>query len=364
MSEISVIVPVYNVEEYLEKCLDSIILQSYKDFELILVDDGSTDKSGIICDEYSKKDNRIKVIHKNNGGLSSARNAGLNVAIGDYIYFCDSDDYIENNCLEIINNYFKLGYDLVVFSYVLEGFSNNWTRSFKTQSYKCDDIVDFTINNVFCNNLGWEAWSRAYKRSIIEENNIRFIDNKRIFAEDLQFLLFYLPHAKSITAINMPLYHYMYRENSIMSISKTLSKINNMNELSKEVYDYYKSNGSFSKLIDVFPLIHVFILYSVLKINKNIRNNRKYNKALIKEINDFSFFNDNIKKFLKKKYKFLSIVRCKYYFLLINDYEYIIRGKYLLYKINNFLLIRCKLNGIFYRIFLIKNKLFKNNILE
>ena len=95
MELISVIVPVYNVESYLEKCIESIQNQSYKSLEIILVNDGSTDSSGDICDKYAAHDKRIKVIHKKNGGLSSARNAGLEVANGDYIAFVDSDDYIE-----------------------------------------------------------------------------------------------------------------------------------------------------------------------------------------------------------------------------------------------------------------------------
>lgn len=97
MPKISIIVPVYNVEKYLRKCIDSILNQTFKDFELILIDDGSTDESGKICDEYNLKDNRIKVIHKENGGLSSARNAGLDIAQGEYIGFVDSDDWIESD---------------------------------------------------------------------------------------------------------------------------------------------------------------------------------------------------------------------------------------------------------------------------
>ena len=99
---ISVIVPIYNVEKYINRCIDSIIEQTYTNLEIILVDDGSTDNSGSICDEYAKKDNRIKVIHKENGGVSSARNVGLDTAIGQYITFVDSDDYIEKKYCEIL----------------------------------------------------------------------------------------------------------------------------------------------------------------------------------------------------------------------------------------------------------------------
>lgn len=101
---ISIIIPVYNVERYLRECIDSIIAQTYKNLEIILVDDGSSDKSGEICDEYSKKDSRIKVIYKKNGGLSDARNVALDIAKGDYIGFIDSDDYIEKDMFQILYN--------------------------------------------------------------------------------------------------------------------------------------------------------------------------------------------------------------------------------------------------------------------
>ena len=101
---VSIIVPVYNVEKYLERCLDSLINQTLKDIEIILVDDGSTDDSGNICDKYAKKDKRIKVIHKENGGLSDARNIGLSIANGRYLQFVDSDDFIHKQMIEILYN--------------------------------------------------------------------------------------------------------------------------------------------------------------------------------------------------------------------------------------------------------------------
>ena len=114
---ISIIVPIYNVEKYLKKCIDSIINQTYKNLEIILVDDGSPDNCGKICDEYAKKDNRIKVIHKENGGVSSARNVGVENATGEYIGFVDSDDYIEKDMYEVlINNLKKENADISIIS--------------------------------------------------------------------------------------------------------------------------------------------------------------------------------------------------------------------------------------------------------
>ena len=112
---ISVIVPVYNTEQYLHRCIDSVLAQTYKDFELLLIDDGSTDSSGAICDEYAAKDARVKVFHKENGGVSSARRIGVEQSHGEFIYFVDSDDAILPDTLEMMCNYMTNGVDVVVF---------------------------------------------------------------------------------------------------------------------------------------------------------------------------------------------------------------------------------------------------------
>lgn len=111
----SIIVPVYNTERYLKKCIDSILIQKFSDFELILVDDGSEDGCGDMCDQYAEYDSRVRVIHKKNMGVSAARNDGLDKASGDYILFVDSDDWIENNCLEVLNDVITENIDVVVF---------------------------------------------------------------------------------------------------------------------------------------------------------------------------------------------------------------------------------------------------------
>ena len=118
MPIVSVIIPVYNVESYIHRCVDSVLNQSFTDLEIILVDDGSPDNCPAICDEYAVKDCRVQVIHQENNGLSAARNAGLDRASGKYIYFVDSDDYIDKTLLATIVPYMRKGYDLVAFSYV------------------------------------------------------------------------------------------------------------------------------------------------------------------------------------------------------------------------------------------------------
>ena len=171
--KISVIVPVYNTEKYLHRCIDSILSQTFTDFELLLIDDGSKDSSGVICDEYAAKDSRVRVFHKENGGVSSARNLGLDNAKGDRITFVDADDWVENKYIE---NLFEksLGDVDLVFSYAT---IYNGCSSYK-ENYPSRIIEACDLDLLFKeNDLHWHTspWAKLYRRYLIELNNIRFI---------------------------------------------------------------------------------------------------------------------------------------------------------------------------------------------
>lgn len=219
MKKISVIVPVYNVEKYLSQCLDSIIHQTYKNLEIILVDDGSTDSSGLICDNYSQKDKRIKIIHKCQGGLSDARNAGLKIATGEYISFIDSDDFIDKNMYSIlINNTQKYNSDIFWFNYY-----NYYSKKHFINSsiIKNNDLYDLSSSDKikFAKNLFYQykmdahVWAKLYKRSIF--NNIKFPYGKLF--EDIFVLLPILSNAKIISTIPDCLYFYRNRSESIVN---------------------------------------------------------------------------------------------------------------------------------------------------
>ncbi|WP_312088530.1 glycosyltransferase [Megamonas funiformis] len=219
MKKISVIVPVYNVEKYLSQCLDSIIHQTYKNLEIILVDDGSTDSSGLICDNYSQKDKRIKIIHKCQGSLSDARNAGLKIATGEYISFIDSDDFIDKNMYSIlINNTQKYNSDIVWFNYY-----NYYSKKHFINSsiIKNNDLYDLSSSDKikFAKNLFYQykmdahVWAKLYKRSIF--NNIKFPYGKLF--EDIFVLLPILSNAKIISTIPDCLYFYRNRSESIVN---------------------------------------------------------------------------------------------------------------------------------------------------
>ena len=198
---ISVIVPVYNVEKYLRRCIDSILAQTFTDFELLLIDDGSKDKSGEICDEYAKKDVRVKVFHKENGGVSSARNIGLDNAKGELICFSDSDDYVGEDWLsEFVKN--SGCADLVVESFYEVTESNTQLVKMNAIQGTKDSILYLYELNV----LGY-LWCKCFKRSIISKHNLRFNPNYRIW-EDTDFILRYACFCKSIACIPFGAYYY------------------------------------------------------------------------------------------------------------------------------------------------------------
>lgn len=212
MPKLSVIVPVYKVESYIHQCIDSILNQTFTDFELILVDDGSPDKCGEICDKYAKKDSRIKVLHKENGGLSDARNFGIDVAKGDYITFVDSDDDIDRNMYQdMVCHLEKNNLDIICCdTYLVRGNK----KKFKPR-YDSDKIFNKNeaIIEVLNGTLDNAAWNKIYKRYLFE--NIRY-PKGRIY-EDVAttYKLFYL--ANKIGYLKKPYYFYYKRKGSIVA---------------------------------------------------------------------------------------------------------------------------------------------------
>lgn len=207
MPKISVIVPVYNTEKYLHRCIDSILAQTFTDFELLLIDDGSKDNSGAICDEYAAKDQRVRVFHKENGGVSSARNLGLDNAQGEWITFVDSDDWIEpiliESCVTVIRK--KHNIDVIRYGYYEEESLNK--RIIRCSSNE-NDII-FSLNTFFekCDNYCYWGfvWNTAFRRDLIRE--LRFDENIN-YCEDHIFTYEYMIRCKTMRFLSLPLYHY------------------------------------------------------------------------------------------------------------------------------------------------------------
>ena len=224
MAKVSIIVPVYNTERFLNKCVDSILKQTYSDWELILVDDGSKDNSGKICDEYVKADKRIKVVHKLNGGVSSARNLGLSMAQGKYVSFIDADDWVEPAYLED----FQL--DEIESDFYISGASYDvYDKVYSQLGYKqkfCNDINN--KKNQFIEQQLDEngyPWGKLYKLNIIRNNNLIF-NSSLSMNEDHIFVLQYYCIINNLYIAPSSKYHYTVFDNSGRKLSAHVSSFN------------------------------------------------------------------------------------------------------------------------------------------
>ena len=269
---ISVVIPIYKVEKYLNKCIDSVLKQTYKNLEIILVDDGSPDKCGKICDEYKKIDKRIKVIHKKNGGLSDARNYGIKAASGKYIGFIDSDDFISNEMYEIL--YFilkKSNADISVVSY--KEVSENNEVNDERKNIRNIDILNaeqsmkFLFDNNKCGNY---AWNKLYKLSLFE--NIEYPVGKKM--EDLGTTYKLFDKCKNIAYCDLELYYYLQRQGSILhSIDEKLC--NDKFELCYERFIYLKNN---------YPALmenYTFMFENTLRLYPFLNSENKLNAQYI-----------------------------------------------------------------------------------
>ena len=225
---ISIIIPVYNVEMYLERCIESVVNQTYRNLQIILVDDGSTDTSGILCDNYADGDKRIRVIHKDNGGLSDARNAGIDVATGKYIMFVDSDDWIRKDCVEILAKAIQYSKKKISVCEYLR--TNKWEISEVSKEIDVVDLVEeWTIEEAYrhlflCKKIDNSVCAKLYERSLFQE--IRFPVGK--LYED-QFTTYKLFHsAQVITFVEQDMYFYYNRQGSIQNENFSLRKMDEL----------------------------------------------------------------------------------------------------------------------------------------
>ena len=330
---ISVIVPVFNVKNYLSKCLESILRQSYTNLEIICINDGSNDGSEIILEKYLKKDNRIIVINQENTGLSSARNTGIKNANGKYISFIDSDDYLNTDCYSLCIPYFNMGVDIICFSAKVEVESGGIKLKSDDYYYQVHqkNKVLVTPQNLIEENVS--SWNKIYKSSIIKKNNLLFPVG--LLYEDAEFYWKYMSYVKYAFYLKKPLYFYLRRPGSIMSQTFLGSdraidhlkiidhlfvfwfKNNNFDkfikivgsELFQKYFWFSYRNSTFDKKDLVIKLAYEIVnkyaldkIYPTNKLIKNILQNKlyKYN-----EINEYSSFQ---KIFSIKKFKHVRIL--------------------------------------------------------
>lgn len=231
MPKVSVIIPCYGVEKYLDRCMDSVLKQTLSDIEIILVDDGSKDKVPEMCDEYARQDDRIKVIHKANGGLGYARNSGLEIATGEYVAFVDSDDYVDLSIYETL--YYeaeKENADAVFCGFNLEGDKGHWTKSNEIDSnqiFQGKGVTRFMLDMVANapeepneRRYYMSVWRAIYRRSIIIDNNIKFPSEREVASEDIPFQVDFLKLSQKIAYIPDNLYYYCNNSTSLTATYK------------------------------------------------------------------------------------------------------------------------------------------------
>ncbi|MBQ8596495.1 MAG: glycosyltransferase [Lachnospiraceae bacterium] len=239
---VSIIVPIYNAQEKIGRCIESILNQTYKDFELILLDDGSTDESGSICDAYAKKDDRIIVVHKENSGVSDTRNLGISMAKGEYLQFLDSDDWItpdattlfvraavEHNCDMVIADFYRVIGERVSQKGAIEEDGLMDRTAFA--EIMMQRPADFYYGVL---------WNKFYKRSVIEEYQIK-MDSSVSWCEDFMFNLEYIRHIQTVYALKVPIYYYVKTKDSLVSQGMSMKKTIQMKRMVFSYYnDFYK----------------------------------------------------------------------------------------------------------------------------
>lgn len=286
MSKFSIIVPVYNVEKYINRCIDSILYQTIDDFEVILVDDGSSDKSGIICDYYETIDDRVKVIHKKNGGVSSARNAGLDLCQGKYVVFVDSDDYISKDYLQKLYN---PNVDMVLCNIKYKNINSDKFYILDNEEYGIFNVEENILNQIIKSKYFCTVYCKLFRKNIIEDYNIRFIEDLSL-GEDTVFVVDYIMQIRNLEIKSDVIYNYITYNSDRLSMFKENS-IYNLEKCDKYIQDK---------------------LSKIYKIDKSEAfNTRKWNKyewAIFQTIN-----NDCIKFFKKRK-----ILKC-----IFNNKNYI-----------------------------------------
>ena len=300
---ISVIVPIYNVEKYVNKCVDSIMSQTYKNIEIILVDDGSTDKSGSIVEEYKNKDVRIKVIHKENGGLSDARNYGMKYSNGKYLLFIDSDDWIDNSMIEIIyRNLKEYNADISICEFIEEdekGEKLSYKKyDDKIHIFDSKDAIRELITQKYITN---HAWNKLYKKEVF--NNVEY--PKGQLMEDVSTTYKLIENSNKVVYQNTSLYHYIQRSKSILG-NINARRINDQEKAFFERDEYLlKKYPEYKTEIEIDYIMNIKTLYylAIMCNEKSLYNSKKYKEYYKKTKKIYINLKDNIEDKDKKSMK-------------------------------------------------------------
>ncbi|MEG1003857.1 MAG: glycosyltransferase family 2 protein [Clostridium sp.] len=295
---VSVVIPVFNCEKYINRCLDSVLEQTYNNIEIILVNDGSKDKSSTLISEYVKTDSRIKLINQRNTGPSEARNNGISKCSGEYIVFLDADDYIDKKYIELLlKKILECNCDIVACGY--NEITNRGTQQFNEFYFHEEEIAKDIFSTYVCKGIGGTLWGKIFRRDIIYTNNIK-MDSNIFMCEDLLFNLEYCYYANSFRAIKECLYYYN-RENE-SSITKNINinyLVNNIN-VSKKIEYWLEKIFINKSLIDELIVERIYGMIKALIINGGndvLKIGMKKSKEKIKKIIEEEYVCSKIYKF-------------------------------------------------------------------
>lgn len=328
--KVSIIVPVYNVEKFFDRCMQSLCNQSLQDIEIILVDDGSTDNCPQMCDDYAQKDNRIKVIHKPNAGLGYARNSGLEIATGEYIAFVDSDDFVDTDMYSVLYytahekqlDILFCGY----YSYKNGEIIKTIKETDDYKEYRNDECQNVLLGMLFnCGNrrkivkYEMSVWHSIYKRNVVYDNNIKFCSERIYCSEDIIFHIDLIKECRCIGFISTPLYYYCYNDISLTKKPR-FDRVHRHNVLFQEIInriDAKKYSFDISKIQNLFLLKLKYDITIIASYNLNEEVQKRYIKETIYSI-DFcrwiekiNWFNLPIKYiifFLFVKFKMVTLL--------------------------------------------------------
>lgn len=322
---VSIIIPVYNVEFFLPKCIESILAQDYEGWELILVDDGSSDNSGIICDEYAKKDKRICVIHKCNGGVSVARNLGIEHSKGSWVLFIDSDDWIESNYLSSFFKYSVTPSSLTIQGILVDNGKSLIPIGFSDciidESHFCEDIVKYQILK-----FGGPV-CKLYNAGIIKKNKILFPEEYS-FGEDSVFFYHYLTYINEIRLLGINSYHYMQEPSN--SLTKRIHSFTKLNHFISDSFYYLNQCKNIHSDVDNL-IVTSYVEYMMPQMIRACLNSYRNKQTKQQILHDLDIAKTNYGYILTQcNHSFKSII-FKYYFKLPKQILYYIN--YLLYKL-------------------------------
>lgn len=304
----SLIIPAYNVEKYIKKCLDSVLNQTYNNYEIIIINDGSTDNTSKILESY-KSNKKIKIINQENKGLSNARNTGVSNAKGDYILFIDSDDFIEKKLLEILNKTIK-DEDLVRFQIRILDETNKIIKEYKEETFNNLNGIE-AFNKLSKYNLVELAVCYAYKKDTFLKNNYKF--EEKTYHEDFGLIPYIIVSSKKVTSINYIGYNYLQRKNSIMNNTDYEKEIKKSNDVLK----HYKNLIKWSQNIEGDLTIYKsFIANSVILKSLNLKE--KDYKNYIKKLKEYKVYDNLLTNNKENKIKKILIkISPKLYYKII-----------------------------------------------